>query len=300
VEYFHVVFTLPRELAAIALQNKRELYAILMRASAETLKQIAADPAHLGADIGFISVLHTWGQNLLHHPHVHCVVPGGGLSADGSRWVPCRKGFFLPVRVLSRLFRGKFLAWVAKAFDDGKLRLQGGLAPLQDRTEFHQCLALCRSKEWVVYAKPPFGGPLQVLKYLARYTHRVAIANGRLLGMDSGRVSFRWKDHEHGQRQRSMTLAATEFIRRFLLHVLPKGFPRIRHYGLLANRSPKLARSCALLGCAPLPAAHADDQPGDASVATRRCPVCDSEAWTTLTLLPIATFRVATHGIDSS
>jgi len=300
VEYFHVVFTLPQELAAIALQNKRELYAILLRASAETLKQIAADPAHLGADIGFLSVLHTWGQNLLHHPHVHCVVPGGGLSADGSRWVPCRKGFFLPVRVLSRLFRGKFLAWVTKAFDDGKLRFQGDLTPLQDRAAFHKCLALCRSKEWVVYAKPPFGGPLQVLKYLARYTHRVAIANSRLLGMDNGRVSFRWKDYAHGQRQRSMTLAATEFIRRFLLHVLPKGFPRIRHYGLLANRSAKLARSRALLGCAPPPAIPADHASEVPSESARRCPVCASEAWTTLTLLPAATLRGATQGLDSS
>jgi hypothetical protein len=236
VEYFHVVFTLPAALGPIALQNPRAVYGLLFRAAAETLRRIAADPKHLGAEIGFLAVLHTWGQNLQHHPHVHCVVPGGGISPDGSRWVACRPGFFLPVRVLSRLFRGLFLALLRAAFDRGKLSFHGRIAGLADPGEFRRALAAVSGVEWVVYAKPPFGGPRQVLKYLARYTHRVAISNRRLVALDGDEVTFRWKDYARGGEQRVMKLQAVEFIRRFLLHVLPAGFVRIRHYGFLANR----------------------------------------------------------------
>jgi hypothetical protein len=236
VEYFHVVFTLPAALGPIALQNPREVYGLLFKATAETLQQIAADPKHLGAEIGFLAILHTWGQNLQHHPHVHCVVPGGGLSPDGSHWVPCRPGFFLPVRVLSRVFRGKFLALLQSAFDQGKLSFHGKLAALADPGAFQRRLAASAQTEWVVYAKPPFGGPEQVLKYLARYTHRVAISNHRLVALEDGKVLFHWKDYAHGGKPKTMTLQAIEFIRRFLLHVLPAGFVRIRHYGFLANR----------------------------------------------------------------
>ena len=202
VEYFHVVFTLPTALGPIALQNPRVVYGLLFRTSAETLQQIAADPRHLGAEIGFLAVLHTWGQNLQHHPHVHCVVPGGGLSPDGSRWVPCRPGFFLPVRVLSRLFRGKFLARLQDAFDRGMLSFHGSIAALADPVEFQRRLAASAQTEWVVYAKPPFGGPEQVLKYLARYTHRVAISNSRLTALEGDEVAFLWKDYAHKARQK--------------------------------------------------------------------------------------------------
>lgn len=236
VEYFHVVFTVPPAIAEIALQNKKVMYDALMRSSADTLKKVAKDPKHLGAKIGFLSVLHTWGQTLLHHPHVHCIVPGGGLSIDGKKWVSCQPGFFLPVRVLSRVFRGKLLDLIQRAFAKGELQLQGSLAELEDADEFAAHIKRCYDNDWVVYAKPPFGGPAQVLKYLAGYTHRVAISNHRLVSLEDGRVRFRWKDYAHGQCKRIMTLDAKEFIRRFLLHVLPKGFVRIRHYGLLANR----------------------------------------------------------------
>jgi Putative transposase/Transposase zinc-binding domain len=237
VEYFHVVFTLPAAIGPIALQNPRTVYGLLFRAAAETLQQVAADPKHLGADIGFLAVLHTWGQNLQHHPHVHCVVPGGGPSSDGSRWVSCRPGFFLPVRVLSRLFRGKFLALLKAAFDGGKLSFHGKLADLAQPTEFRRTLADTANTEWVVYAKPPFGGPEQVLKYLARYTHRAAISNYRMISMEGDQVEFLWKDYAHQGKQKTMKLNAVEFIRRFLMHVLPAGFVRIRHYGFLANRT---------------------------------------------------------------
>ena len=236
VEYFHVVFTLPAALGPLALQNRRIVYGLLFRAAAETLLQIAADPGHLGAEIGFLAVLHTWGQNLQHHPHVHCVVPGGGLALDGSRWVACPDNFFLPVRVLSRVFRGKFLAGLRTAFEQGRLKFRGRLARLADADRFNRLLVDAVKTQWVVYAKPPFGGPGQVLKYLARYTHRVAIGNRRLVRMKGGRVTFRYKDYARGGKQRTMELEATEFLRRFLLHVLPSGFVRIRHYGLLSNR----------------------------------------------------------------
>jgi Putative transposase/Transposase zinc-binding domain len=252
--YFHVVFTLPEEIAAIAYQNKKVVYDILFRATSETLRTIAADPKHLGAEIGFFTVLHTWGQNLMFHPHLHCVVPGGGLSPDGSRWIPCRQGFFLPVRVLSRLFRRLFLEWLEKAFDDGQLKFFSSLQELQDRKAFLRYLAPLRKNEWVVYAKKPFAGPQQVLDYVGRYTHRVAISNHRILNIDDGQVTFRYKDYRHGSQQKTMPLSADEFIRRFLLHVLPEGFHRIRYYGFLGNRyrKEKLERCRHLLGMVPL------------------------------------------------
>jgi hypothetical protein len=237
VEYFHVVFTLPDALGPVALQNRRVVYGALFRAVAQTLSQVAADPQHLGADIGFLAVLHTWGQTLLLHPHIHCVVPGGGLSPGGTRWVSCRPGFFLPVRVLSRVFRGKFLALLRAEYDRGRLGFHGQQCDLANPAVFRGRLDELREGDWVVYAKPPFGGPEQVLKYLARYTHRVAISNRRLIGLADGRVSFQWKDYAHGHAEKVMTVGAVEFIRRFLLHVLPGGFVHIRHYGLLANRS---------------------------------------------------------------
>jgi Putative transposase/Transposase zinc-binding domain len=249
VEYFHVVFTLPAAIRPIALQNPRQVYGLLFRAAAETLQQIAADPKHLGAEIGFLAVLHTWGQNLQHHPHVHCVVPGGGLSPDGSHWVACQPGYFLPAPVLSLVYRGKFLALLHSAFDQGKLSFRGKLKVLASPNEFQRRLTASAQTEWVVHAKRPFGGPERVLKYLARYTHRVAISNRRLVALEDGEVKFHWKDYAHGGCQKTMTLKATEFIRRFLLHVLPSGFVRIRHYGFLANRvcREKLALCRALL-----------------------------------------------------
>jgi Putative transposase/Transposase zinc-binding domain len=272
VEYFHVVFTMPEEIARIAQQNKRVVYGILFAASAATLRTVAADPKHLGAEIGFLSILHTWSQDLRHHPHVHCVVPGGGLAPDG-RWVSCRPGFFLPVRVLGALFRGKFVSLLRAAFAAGELKFQGGLQPLQYREAFAKCLDRVMAKRWVVYSKPPFGGPLQVLKYLARYTHRVAIGNRRILGIDADGVTFRWRDRAKGDRARTMKLPGVEFLRRFLLHVLPRGFQRIRHYGLLGNRARavKLAASRLALGAQmPEPAAAA------LSPVEPTCDVCPS------------------------
>ena len=236
VEYFHVVFTLPHELAPLALQNRRTVYGMLFRAASETLLTIARDPKHLGAEIGCLALLHTWGQNLLAHPHLHCVIPGGGISSDAKRWVRCRDGFFLPARVLSRMFRGKFLAYLQHAFEHDELEFHGRLRDLEHPKAWECWLEPLRNKEWVVYAKPPFGGPAQVLKYLARYTHRVAISNRRIHSFDNGKVTFGWKDYAHGNQQRTMTLDSVEFIRRFLLHVLPSGFMRIRYYGFLANR----------------------------------------------------------------
>jgi len=236
VPYFHVVFTVPQPIAAIAYQNKRQIYNILFRAASETLRTIAGDPKHLGAEIGFFAVLHTWGQNLLHHPHLHCVVAGGGISPDGTRWISCRPDFFLPVRVLARLFRRLFLDHLVKAFDAGELQFFSSLEPLRGRHAFLRFLKPARKTEWMVYAKPPFGGPEKVLKYVARYTHRVAISNDRLINIDDRKVQFHWKDYRDNSRHKIMELAADEFIRRFLLHVLPEGFQRIRYYGFLANR----------------------------------------------------------------
>jgi hypothetical protein len=249
VPYFHVVFTLPAEIAAIAFQNKTVVYGILFKSAAETLRIIAADPRHLGAGIGLVAVLHSWGQTLSYHPHLHCIVPGGGPSPDGTRWIACRPNFFLPVRVLSRLYRRLFLQALRAAFDAGELRFFGENANLADPKAFARLLIAANRRDWVVYAKPPFGGPEQVLAYLSRYTHRVAIANSRLVSVESGKVTFRWRDYQHGRRPRHMTLDAGEFIRRFLLHTLPDGVHRIRHYGFLANgqRAARLAACRALL-----------------------------------------------------
>ena len=248
-EYFHVVFTLPEPLVALTLRNKRQMYGLLFRATAETLQSISADPKHLGAQIGFFCILHTWGQTLTAHPHLHCVVPGGGLSLDGGRWVPCRPGFFLPVRVLSRRFRTLYLRYLEQAYAAGKLQLHGELQKFSEPVAFDRYLAPLRQSEWVVYSKPPFGGPESVLNYLGRYTHRVAISNNRLKQLKDGQITFAYKDYKHEHREKLMTLSADEFLRRFLLHVLPNSFQRIRHYGLLANRHrvENLARCRELL-----------------------------------------------------
>jgi hypothetical protein len=243
-EYFHVVFTMPKQLAAIAYQNREMVYGILFRAAAQTLLTIAADPKHLGAEIGFFAVLHTWGQNLLHHPHLHCVIPGGGLSPDSTRWISCRTGFFLPVQVLSSLFRRLFLEYLTTAFDAGKLKFFHTREALRERSAFLRYLTPLWNAKWVVYAKRPFAGPEQVLDYAGRYTHRVAISNNRLESMDGANVRFRWKDYRDNSKQKTMTLTGEEFIRRFLLHVVPKGFQRIRYYGFLANRSRKEKLAC--------------------------------------------------------
>lgn len=281
-EYFHVVFTVPEEIAAIAYQNKKAVYGILFRATAETLRTIAADPKHLGAEIGFFAVLHTWGSNLLHHPHLHCVVPGGGLSPDGARWISCKPGFFLPVRVLSRLFRRLFLEHLQNAFDSGELQFFSTLENLREQREFARHLAPVRKAEWVVYAKPPFAGPEQVLDYVGRYTHRVAISNNRLLDIEAGQVHFRYKDYRNKGQQKTMMLSADEFIRRFLLHALPDGFQRIRYYGFLGNRyrQQKLAQCRQLLGMAP--PAEPSEPPQDyqdryeelTGASLSECPVC--------------------------
>jgi hypothetical protein len=279
VPYYHVVFTLPAPVADIAYQNKAAVYDILFKAAAETLLTIAADPKHLGARIGLTAVLHTWGSALTHHPHVHCIVPGGGISPDGKRWVSCRPGFFLPVRVLSRLFRRLFLEKLAAAHQAGQLRFFNHLAQLQNHDAFADLLAPLRKIDWVVYAKRPFAGPEAVLAYLARYTHRVAIANSRLVAFDGRSVTFKWKDYRANgkQRYKLMTLPAEEFIRRFLIHVLPQGFHRIRHYGLFANggRAGNLTRARELLNVpAPQderePITEADEPPSLA----QPCPCC--------------------------
>jgi hypothetical protein len=281
--YFHVVFTVPDEIAAIAFHNKPAVYDILFRSAAETLRTIAADPKHLGAEIGFLAVLHSWGQNLMHHPHLHCLVPGGGISPDGRRWIACRPGFFLPVRVLSRLYRGLFLHYLEEAFAAGELKFFSAQRHLHEPAAFRRHLASARATEWVVYAKRPFAGPRQVLDYVGRYTHRIAIANSRLLSIDDGKVRFRWKDYRHDNQQKTMTLDADEFIRRFLIHVLPDGFQRIRYYGFLGNchRASKLALCRELLAMPPaVPAAsgltadYRDQHEALTGVSLRICPHC--------------------------
>jgi len=231
VEYFHVVFTLPDTFNALALGNKRIVYGVLFDAVSQTLSDVAANPKHLGARIGFIGILHTWGQNLSLHPHIHCVVPGGGLSPDGSKWIGCKPGFFLPVRVLSQVFRGKCIDLLKRA------RAGGKVMGVENDADFNRLLNASVKHDWVVYAKPPFGGPAQVLKYLARYTHRIAISNRRLVSVDQQNVTFNYKDYAHGNRPRTMTIDGAEFLRRFLMHAVPTGFMRIRHFGLLANRA---------------------------------------------------------------
>jgi hypothetical protein len=271
VEYFHVVFTLPDTFNSLALSNKRVVYNVLFDAVAQTLLEVAANPKHLGARIGFLAILHSWGQNLALHPHLHCVIPGGGLSPDGStglttggKWIACRTGFFLPVRILSRVFRGKFIDLLKRAW------IAGELHGIESDNAFAQLIDTSVKHDWVVYAKPPFGGPEQVLKYLARYTHRIAISNRRLISMNDQSVTFRWKDYAHHHRPRTMTLDGAEFLRRFLMHTVPRGFMRIRHFGLLANR----VRSQNLLICrelinAPAPAIHYDPTP-----QLPLCPIC--------------------------
>ncbi len=278
VPYFHVVFTVPADIADIAYHNKAVVYDILFKATAETLITIAADPKHLGARIGFTSVLHTWGSALTHHPHIHCIVPGGGISLDGRRWIACRPTFLLSVHVLSRLFRRLFLEKLVAAHHAGHLSFFNDLAPLTDRDAFDAHLAPVRKLKWVVYAKPPFGGPEAVLAYLARYTHRVAISNSRLVACDASNVRFRYKDYRAKGRARhkTMTLAAHEFIRRFLIHVLPSGFHRIRHYGLFANggRVRNIARARELLGADAPEIESAKDMDDDAAVFPQPCPCC--------------------------
>jgi hypothetical protein len=279
VPSFHVVFTLPAQIGAIAYQNKAKVHGLLFKAAAETLTTIAADPKHLGAAIGFIAVLHTWGQNLDHHPHIHCIVPGGGISPDGKHWVACRPGFFLPVRVLSRLFRRLFLEGLAAAFKAGELKFFSDLAGMKEPHAFAAYLAPLRKIEWVVYAKRLFAGPSQVLAYLARSTHRVAIANSRLVSLDAGNVSLRWKDYRQDGKDKIMTLAAGEFIRRFLLHTLPDGFHRIRHYGLFANghRTDMLNLCRTFLDMPSAPTARNDSGEGDLPDSAQDlhpCPCC--------------------------
>ena len=251
--YVHVVFTLAPQLAALTLQNQKVIYDLLFRASAETLLEVARDPRHLGAEIGFFTVLHTWNQKLGLHPHVHCVVPAGGLSLDHTRWVKSRYRFFLPIKVLSRVFRDKFVAGLRQAFRDNQLGFHGHLSPLAQPKTFAAWLRPLFRKDWVVYAKPPFGGPEYVLHYLGRYTHRVAISNHRLVSFAEGKVTFRWRDSAHHNEQKLLTLSLDEFLRRFLLHVLPKGFVRIRNFGFLANRrrASLLPLGFHLLGSAP-------------------------------------------------
>ncbi len=252
-QYFHIVFTLPAPLRALVLQNRKLLLAMLFRAASATLREIAADPKHLGAAIGLLAVLHTWGQQLQFHPHLHCVVPGGGLSPDRQRWIACRPGFFLPVRVLSRRFRSLYLGQLEAAFLRGELTLQGPLAALAEPPAFQRWLRALRQREWVVYAKPPFDGPARVLAYLARYTHRVAIANHRLVSIEQGRVRFHWRDYRHHNKRKCASLAAAEFMRRFLMHVLPRGFRRIRYYGFLAAPCRERLALCRRLLAVPEP-----------------------------------------------
>jgi hypothetical protein len=306
VEYFHVVFTIPEPIAELMFQNREQLYDLLFRVTAQTLLTIARDPQHLGAGLGFFAILHTWGQNLHYHPHLHCVVAGGGLSIDHDRWISCRPGFFLPVRVLSRLFRRLFLEALEKAFHNGQLQFFSKLQPLRRPAAFARYLAPLRKAEWVVYAKPPFGGPQQVLDYLGRYTHRVAISNQRLLALQADQVSFQWKDYRHPHQSKVLTLAAHEFIRRFLLHALPPSFQRIRHFGFLANchRHDKLAL-CRQLLAAPLadllprPADYRDFYQALTHQSLRICPQCGIGAMLSIQILPAYRWP-STPPMDSS
>jgi len=271
VNYFHLVFSVPHSLVPLIWQNKKVLFRLLFQASAATLLKVASDPKRLGAQIGFLGILHTWGQTLQPHPHIHCVIPGGGLSSDHSRWIASRSSFFLPVKVLSRVFRGKFVAGLRRAFRNHQLRFYGECMPLAQEKNFNVFLRTLFQQDWIVYAKPPFGGPEHVLHYLARYTHRVAISNHRLLSVSDSTVSFRWKDYAHQSKARIMTLSCDEFLRRFLQHVLPKGFPRIRYFGWLANRVRKhLLSLCRLLLHQSLPARDRSFP----NRATWQCPLC--------------------------
>jgi hypothetical protein len=279
--YAHVIFTLPHDLGPLALQNPRQLYGLLFRTVTQTLQDIAGDPKHLGAEIGGLAVLHTWGQQLHHHPHLHCVLPAGGLAPDGTQWIPCRPHFFLPVRVLSRRFRRLYLAGLEHLYGQGQLTLTGRCRELAEPAPWYQFLADVRDKEWVVYAKEPLPEPQHVLKYLARYTHRVAISNHRLMALENGQVTFRYKDYQRGHRLRTLTLEAVEFLRRLMLHVPPHGFHRMRHFGFLANRvrQEKLAQCRTLLG--PVTRLHAQEAAVDLKMSAVSggepgsvCPVC--------------------------
>jgi hypothetical protein len=274
--YVHVVFTLPGQLATLALQNKHEVYSLLFRASAETLLAVARDPRHLGAEIGFFSVLHTWNQQLLHHPHVHCVVPAGGLAPDHTRWIAAATGFFLPVKVLSRVFRGKFVAGLRELHATGKLEFHGGLAPLQSPPAFAAMLRSLFRSDWVVYSKRPFGGAEHALRYLGCYTHRVAISNHRLVALEEGQVTFRWRDSAHKNKKRLMQLPLEEFLRRFFLHVLPRGFVRIRHFGFFAHRrrAALLPLCFALLAGADNPHPPTSETPSETPHPLWNCPRC--------------------------
>lgn len=275
VKYVHVVFTIPHELSWLALHNKKVVYDLLFHASADTLLEVAADPRHLGAEIGFLSVLHTWGQNLQHHPHIHCVIPSGGLAVNHRHWVHPRYPFFLPVKVLGRVFRGKFIRGLKSAFRKGNLQFPGTLQSLAKQRSFHNFLRPLFRKDWVVYGKRPFGGPEHVLHYLARYTHRVAISNHRIVNVSDGKVTFRWKDYAHKSKQRLMTVTAEEFLRRFLLHTLPRRFVRVRFSGFLANRrrGTLLPLSRQLLKAAPVEP-HAPDTAKAKPPSTWTCPCC--------------------------
>jgi len=292
--YFHVVFTLPHALNPLAQSHPRLLYRLLFQAAASTLLRFGRDPRHLGGDLGVTAGLHTWGQTLTQHVHVHCVVTGGALAADGARWLPARPGFLFPVRALARVFRGRYLARLQQAFDRGELHLTGGLAPLGEPAAFATWLAALRRQAWVVYCKPPFAGPEHVLAYLGRYTHRVALSNDRLLAVTDGRVRFRWRDYADGDRAKVMELAVEEFLRRFLLHVVPDGFVRIRHFGLLANRrrAAALAQCRTLLAQPPPPAGPPESARAlmlrVAGVDIERCPRCPQGLLRRLDVLPPA------------
>lgn len=306
VPYSHVVFTLPHTLAPLALQNPRIAYGLLFQATAQTLLEIAADPQHLGAQIGFVALLHTWGQTLLHHPHLHCLVPAGGLSPEQTHWIPCSKGFFLSVRVLGARFRNQYLALLERSFREGKLVFHGQLRPLAKPSAFDRLLRQAGRQKWVVYAKPPFGGPEAALKYLARYTHRIAISNARLRSVRDDAVTFTWKDYRHAHRTEEMQLAPGEFLRRFLLHVLPKGFVRIRRYGILSNchRADRLARCRALLGAERSMEAAGEPHPPEDSESPietvrenpscqRRCEACHEGQMRTIEWIPPTRHRPA-------
>jgi hypothetical protein len=297
VSYSHVIFTLPHELVPLALQNPTLVYGLFFRAVSQALLTIAADPKWLGARLGFLAVLHTWNQKLTLHPHIHCLVPAGGMALDQTRWISCRRAnFFLPVEVLGALFRGKFLALLRRVFRKGKLRLSGPLMPLQQRKAFDRFTWLLKQKKWVVYAKKPFAGPQHVIHYLAHYTHRVAISNGRILRFEDGQVTFRWRDSAHGNKQKTMTLDALEFMRRFLLHVLPRGFVKIRHFGYLANRERKHAlQLCTTF----LSFTQSDTKDSCAAISSRprevrRCPYCRQGSLVLVARLSPAQLRLRT------
>jgi len=304
VEYFHVVFTVPHALNPLAQGNPRVCYGLLFQAARETLAVFGDDPRHLGGEVGGLAILHTWGQTLEQHLHLHCVVPGGALARDGTQWLPAKPGFLFPVRALARVFRGKYLAGLQLAFARGDLRFAGRLAGLGEPGAFQAFVGSLRGTDWVVYAKSPFAGPAQVLAYLGRYTHRVAISNDRLLSLEDGQVRFRWRDYAHGNRLKTMTLSAAEFLRRFLLHVLPAGFVRIRHFGFLANRgrTAKLGRCRALLAVPP-PTPRPTESVAAlvhrlTGVDLTQCPVCRAGR-----LRLLATFRPGVRSVpvlDSS